>query len=1008
MVDTGGCVKLPGKGSTACAPSLARLRKRSLFGTGETQMTGTQARRVGVRQRLGLLAALLALLAALLPGAGPAQASAQAIRFEDYALEVVDYHLANGLRVLLAVDDSAPVVAVNLWYRVGGADDPPGRSGFAHLFEHMMFEGSENIPDGMWDKLLEPIGARNNAYTAADKTVYWQVAPANELPRILWMESDRMRSLQVTQASFENQRAVVIQEYNERVANAPYGRANARLFSQPVQGYPPYELPVIGSVEDLLAATLDEVIAFHDRYYKPNNATLAIVGDIDIAQAQALIQAYFGDIPAGEPVPSALEIYPRPEAFPVTGSDPESSCLLGTTEVLIDPQIRIPRVGMTVVGPPRGEPDYYALELLTAILSGGNASRLQRNIVQQGHAVAAFAGTNPLRGLTIFYAAALPNVGGSVDDVAARMLAEFAKIREEGVTEAELARVKRQIQVDTLVSYRQSVLNSAEWIQDATLIFGDPNSIVMELEMYEAVTVADVQAAAQRYLCDSPMNFQYVYREGEETRDEETAVVVTPNLDAQGGLAAIEPLVLPEEAIAALPEGTVTRSDVPAPLGDLTSNFPPFETFTLPNGLQVIFVAQREVPKLRLQLSVGGSNPAVGPEQQGIARLLADVITRGTVKRSADSIAEAIESVGGSISASAALEWTTISVEALTTDTTLAFDLLSDVARYATFPQQEFNVAQARYLTSLEADSVNPESMANRQFSRVAFGNHPYGYITTPETVASLTRDDVRAFYRTFYRPNNALLVIVGDLTLEEARTQTERAFGYWRPAEVPDYLNYPPRDPADTSVIYLVDRPNSEQATIQVGNIAINARNPDRYALEIVNSVLGSGSSSRLFRNLREEKGLTYGVYSRFARPNDEASFRVLGDFDQNAAGEAIREILAELRRIRTELVDDQELEDAKGKVVGGFALAMEDAGRFADQLAIRALTGVPIEELNEYLPRLEAVTAEEVLNAAAKYIDSESPVIIVVGNAELLEPQLAEIAPVRVVDGEGRVIRE
>jgi len=365
-------------------------------------------------QKFGIAVMLAALVSALLLQAVPARAAAAEIRFEDYALEVQDYYLANGLRVLLAVDDSAPVVAVNIWYRVGGADDPSGRSGFAHLFEHMMFEGSENIPDGMWDKLLEPIGARNNAYTAADKTVYWQVAPANELPRILWMEADRLRSLQVTQESFENQRAVVIQEYNERVANAPYGQANARLFTQPVQGYPPYELPVIGSVEDLLAATLDEVIDFHARYYKPSNATLAIVGDIDVVQTQALVQAYFGDIAGGAPAPSALEVYPLPEAFPVTGSDPETGCLLGTTEVLIDPQIRIPRVGMTVVGPPRGEPDYYALELLTAILSGGNASRLQRNIVQQGHAVAAFAGTNPLRGLTILYAAALPNVGGSV------------------------------------------------------------------------------------------------------------------------------------------------------------------------------------------------------------------------------------------------------------------------------------------------------------------------------------------------------------------------------------------------------------------------------------------------------------------------------------------------------------------------------------------------------------------------------------------------------------------
>jgi predicted Zn-dependent peptidase len=298
--------------------------------------------------------------------------------------------------------------------------------------------------------------------------------------------------------------------------------------------------------------------------------------------------------------------------------------------------------------------------------------------------------------------------------------------------------------------------------------------------------------------------------------------------------------------------------------------------------------------------------------------------------------------------------------------------------------------------------------MADRQFSRVAFAGHPYSYIETPETVTDLTRNDIRTFHRTYYRPNNALLIIVGDLTVEEAQAQAERAFGLWMPAEVPELFDYPDPEPADTSVIYLVDRPDSEQATIQVGNIAIDARSPDRYALEVVNSLLGTGSSSRLYLNLREEKGYTYGVYSRFARPNDEGTFRVLGDFNPETAGAAIVEILAELEEVQSELIPEEELENAKGKIVGGFALAMEDPSTFAGQLAVRALTGVPIEELNEYLPSIEAVTAEEAQAVAAQYIDAESPIIVVVGNAELLKPQLEEIMPVRAVDGDGNVVED
>lgn len=930
------------------------------------------------------------------------------IRFEDYVLPVEDYYLPNGLRVIIAQDRSAPVVAVDVWYYVGGANDPEGRSGFAHLFEHMMFQGSENIPRGEWDRLLEPIGARNNAYTRADITAYWEVAPANELPRILWMEADRMRSLQVTEASFENQREVVIQEYNQRYANAPYGVANARLFTQPMAGYAPYARPVIGSVEDLRAAPFEDVLAFHETYYKPNNATLVIVGDVDVAQAQALVQAHFGDIPAGEPLPSILDQYALPDEFPVVDVDAESGCLLGTHEVLIDPLVGVPRIAMSVVAPPRGDPDFYALNLLTAILSGGDSSRIQRNLVQEGLAASAFVGTNPLLGATIVYGAAWPNSGDTPEAVGDLMLAEFAKVREEGVTESELARVKRQVQVSTLTSYRNAALDTAEWLQNATLTFGDPNSILAELEMYEAVTVEDIQRVAQTYLCDSPMNFQTVLAEGEAVSADEVLVEAQP-VEAVATVATTpEPLVLPADALAALPEGTTTRTEVPVSLGELTSNFPPFNTFTLENGLEVIFVQQSEVPKLRLQLVVGGSETAAAPDKQGVAGLMANLITQGTRWRSAATIAETIESVGGSISAGAALEWTYVAVDALTTDRELAFELLGEVARYPSFPPDLFEVSKQQTLTFLEVDAVDPNSMANRQFQRIAYQDHPYGYSTTPETVASLTRNDVRAFHRTFYRANNALLIIVGDLTLEEAQKLTERTFSLWRPADVPDYLDYPGRGQGDTEVIYLVDRPDAEQATIQVGNIAVDARDPARYALDVVNSVLGSGSSSRLFQNLREDKGYTYGVYSRFARPNDPGSFRVIGNFAPDSTGDAIREILGELARIQQEPIPEQELDEAKGKILGSFALAMENYGTFAEQLAVRRLTGVPIEELNSYLPAIEAVTAAEAQEAAAAYIESESPIIVVVGNAEALKPQLEAIKPVVVVDGEGNVIEE
>jgi zinc protease len=556
---------------------------------------------------------------------------------------------------------------------VGGANDPEGRAGFAHLFEHMMFEGSENVPDGEWDLLLEPIGAQNNAYTSNDHTAYWELAPSHELPRILWMEADRMRSLQVTEEAYENQRSVVIQEFNERIANAPYGRANSRLFTQALTGYVPYARPVIGSVEDLQSAPFEEVKAFHDTYYKPNNATLVVVGAINIEQTQALIQANFADIAAGEEVASILEQYPLPAEFPVSATDEVSGCLIGSQEVIVDPLARLPRWAMSVVGPLRGTPDYYALDVLSGILSGGDSSRLERNIVQQGLAAAAFVGVEAFAGATLFYGAIYPNAGGDLEEMPGLLLAELNKVSAEGVTESELARVKRQIVAGSISSYRGSVLDTAEWLQDAALTFGEPEGIVSELASYEAVTVEDIQRVAQTYFCERPANIQRTVSSGEEALI--TEVELEPGEPTSSTIEIeSETLVLPESLISALPEGTVTEDEVPAPLGDATSDFPPSLTFTLENGLEVIFVEQHEVPQVQLQLVVGGSERQVAADKQGVADLMTMLLTKGTIQKSAGTIANLIEDVGGSISASAALEWTVVSANALTTDTKLVFD----------------------------------------------------------------------------------------------------------------------------------------------------------------------------------------------------------------------------------------------------------------------------------------------------------------------------------------------
>lgn len=928
-------------------------------------------------------------------------ASAQdPINFQDYALDLIDYTLPNGLRVILAEDHSAPVVAVDIWYHVGGANDPMDRSGFAHLFEHMMFEGSENVGNGEYFGLLDAIGARSNAYTASDQTAYWQVAPSNELPRVLWLESDRMAALDVNQDAFDTQRQVVIEEFNQRVANQPFGPSNQRLFTQPFLGYVPYERPVIGNIEDLEAATLPEVQAFFDTYYKPNNATLVIAGDINIEQTQALVQAYFSDIPAGDPVVPITNQYPLTSPFPASRTD-ANGCQVGLEETYIDGKVEIPRMMMTAVGPPRGNPDFYALSLLSDILGSGDSARLEQNVVRAGLATTTFLGLRDYLGASILFSGGIPNAGDSVETVQDLLRVEFDSIIADGVTEEELTRVKQQVKIATINAYRSSVLDTAEMLQDAVLNFGDPNAIADELAMYEAVTTDDIQRVAQAYLCETPLNSLITLPEGDEILADYPGLLIDP-IEGEVGKDAPPVLVLdsPETILADLPENIISRSDVPASLPVNESSLPAFEIWTMDNGLDVIFVEQHEVPKVRLNLFVGGSETGAPAEKQGVANLMASLLTKGTRIRTAAQIAESIESIGGSVNARAGLESVSLSVDVPTPDSKLAFHMLAHLARFANFPQEEFDVAKAQSLTLLQQSEVNPSTLANRQFGRIAFGDHPYGYYTSSASVEGLTRADVVDFHKTYFKPNNALLVIVGDLTSEKAHLLAEDAFKAWKSGDVPDYMAYPTAVTGDTSVIYLVDRPGSQQATIHIGNLAIDARSPDRYALTVTNAVLGSGASSRLFSNLREDKGYTYGVYSRFARPNDTGSFRVVTDVNQDNTADAIREILKELDRIRTEPISDQEMADAKGRLIGNFALAIEEPSDFARQLASRHMADIPLDELGTYLQSLEQVTIEDTLNAAATYINADQPIIVIVGDASVVEPQLVDLGDVVVVE--------
>lgn len=934
----------------------------------------------------------------------PSLPASDRLDLANYIPELADYTLSNGLRVILAKNDSAPVVAVNLRYYVGGANDPEQRSGFAHLFEHMMFNGSDNVGKGEFDAYLDPVGANHNAATNADCTDYYQVLPADRLPLALWLESDRMASLKITQETFDTERQVVIQELNETL-NEPYGRTELYLNTTAFRGYLPYEHSVIGSVEDLQAATLEEAKAFHARYYIPNNATLVIAGDIDFEQTKALVQAYFGEIPPGKSVVPILKKYPLPEQFPIRRTDAKTGCKIGYEDTIIDPLIELPQVNYTVVAPPAG-PDFYALSLLSDILSNGESSRFQQQIIRKGLASSASADILANVGASLFLVSGTPNADRSLASVKFHLQAQLREVMAKGASAAELARAKKNIKISSIISLRESVENTASALQDITHRFGSPHALVTEIANFDAVTIADIQRVARIYFCHKPMNALITLKTGKEQLATHPGQLVEP-IDVPIASQQLKPSPVAPEQLAQLPAGTFRRTQPPQAFPAKETKFPPYETFSLNNGLKAIFVEHRQVPKLQLQLLVGGSDVAVPANKQGIASLLAETIIQGTTNASGAEIAGRIESVGGSVSAEAGLEYIAVNADAPPTDYQIAFDTLADVALNPTFGQPEFEVAKSQMLTDLVNSETDPSWLADRQFLRVAYPNHPYGSIASTATVNQIARKDLVNFHRTFFKSNNAILVIAGDISLARAKAESDRVFGNWKSDKVPDFLTYPPNRTGDTSAIYSIDRPDSEQATIRVGNLTLNARNRDRYALSVVNAVLGDeGLLGRLNKNLRVDKGYTYGVHSIMnGGSNELGTLIVATNVDRERAGDALSEILQELKIIQTQPIPESELSSSKGKLLGSFDLGLEDRFSVAEVLANYLFAGIPLQEYQNYRQKIERVTQQDALRVAAKYISS-SPIIVVVGNAAIVKPQLEKLGRVVKVDSQGQLV--
>ncbi|RMH23123.1 MAG: insulinase family protein [Acidobacteria bacterium] len=875
--------------------------------------------------------------------------------------------LDNGLTLVVHEDHKAPIVAVNVWYHVGSKDEKPGKTGFAHLFEHLMFNGTENYNDDYMKPFDRVGGTEMNGTTNVDRTNYFQNVPSTALDLALWMESDRMGHLlgAIDQAKLDEQRGVV-QNEKRQGENQPYGRMWGIIAENTYPAGHPYSWTTIGSMEDLNAASLEDVHEWFKRYYGAANAVLVIAGDVDAETVRQKVEHYFGDIAPGPPLT-------RQEAWVAKRSGSHRATMQDRVS-----QARVVKVWNT---PPWGalEDDY--LDLVGLILGSGKTSRLYKRLVyddQIASDVVAFNASRELGSQMIIWATALP--GQDLATVERALDEELARFLAEGPTEREVERAKAE--------FRSRFVRGIERIGG----FGGKSDVLAQNEVYggrpdfykttlsrrAAATAEDLQRAAVKWLSD--------------------------------GVFTLEIHPVPPFKSAA--QGA-DRSRLPE-VGDSPDvSFPSLQRATLDNGLEIVLAERHAVPLVQLSLIVDAGYAADQGAIPGTANLAMNMLDEGTTSRSALEISEELQLLGATLFAGSSLDTSSVTLSALRGNLGPSLDLFADVILNPAFPEADFERLKRQQLASIQREKTSPFQMALRVFPVLIYGpDHAYSVpftgSGTEDSVGRLTRQNLIDFHRTWFKPQNATLVVVGDVTMEEIRSQIEARFGSWQPGEVPR-KNVGSVAVQGGNKLYLIDRPDSIQSVIVAGHLAPPKGDPDEIAIEAMNQLLGGSFTARINMNLREDKHWSYGASSFILDARGPRPFLVLAPVQTDKTKESIEELRKEL----TGIIGDrppapEEVAKAKDQQTLTLPGRWETLGAVASSIAEMIGFGLPEDYWQRYPDLVRSLDREQVAAAARKVVHPDELVWVVVGDRAKIEPGLRQLgfADIQLIDADGKPV--
>ncbi|WP_340587155.1 pitrilysin family protein [Erythrobacter alti] len=885
------------------------------------------------------------------------------------------FTLDNGLQVVIHTDRKSPLVGVTTYYRVGSKHEPRGRTGFAHLFEHLMFGGSENVEN--FDVPLEAAGSTGtNGSTWYDRTNYVEVVPTGALDLALMMESDRMGYLlgAISQEKLDNQRAVV-QNEKRQGDNGPYGLVSYLLNDGLLPVGHPYRHSTIGSMADLSAASLEDVQTWFRDNYGPNNVVLALTGDIDAATARPMVERWFGDIARGPDVETA-------DAGPVTLAEPQYR--------EITDQVPLARIYQAWTGPGMEHPDAVPLAVGMSILGGLSSSRLDNTMVRgEELATSVFAYAQQHEQLSFLQASV--NVKTGVDNAEALTLleSEIAKMISEGPTQDEINRAVTQI-VSGTIGAQERVGNfggKGMILAEGLMYTGNAGQFRDELEQMAALTPEAVREAMERWL--SRPSHTLVVVPGERTLD-------GANLGGWGD-EHLNPAPQPDTGsdVEVARTGPERALPTPAPVGELT--FPQVERATLSNGIPVVLARRTAVPQVSLAMVFDAGSVVDPIGQAGVHETMIDVLSEGTTTRSALDIAQEQEALGASLSAGAGVDRSIVSLTALSANLAPSLDLMADVVRNPAFaPDAVARVRQQRE-AAIAQQLASPAGLAQRAFLPLVYGaNHPYAYASTSgdaDAVATIEASDLAAEHGEWMRPDLASITVVGDISMDELVAALEASFGDWQaPATAAPAKNIDAPTPAPAPRLVVVNRPNSPSSYLTLGRLVPFAGHFDGFeALELANEVIGSGFLSRLNNDLRETRGWTYGIRSSIPEARGQRRLQVGTQVQADRTADSIRVILDQMQAFpATRPVDATELQRVTDGNIRNLPNRYETNGQVRSALLGNQLLGRDLRYEARLPDIYRAIDADAINAAAARYLQPENFVIVVVGDRSVIDPQL------------------